>query len=116
MAMASHPSDRSLRRSQPTATATPSSANAAVVTMERAWIRLLTKSSGGAEALDARDLACKDLHHLGIPLGACAGAKHGHGFFGRVAHSVRPIVDQSVEGVAHRDDSRQPRDLPSLKT
>src|SRR5690349_10767735 len=116
MASASHPSDLSRRRSQPTATAMPSKTNAAEVTIWRAWMRLFNRTSGGAEALDARDLAGQNFDDLGIPLRTGSCSEDQYGFVSGKARPVRPVVDQGIEGVAYRNNPSESRDLAPAKT
>src|SRR5258708_18626622 len=116
MASASHPNDLSLRRNHSSPTARPSKTNAAEVTNWRAWMRLLKETSGGAEALDARDLACQYFDHLGIPLRSGSRAQYGHRCIGGEPRPVRPVVHQGIECIAYRNNSSESRNLPPAKT
>src|SRR5258708_37978004 len=116
IASASHPTDLSLRRNHSSPTARPSRTNAAEVTNWRAWMRLLKETSGGAESLDARDLACQYFDHLGIPLRSGPRAQYVHRCIGGEPRPVRPVVHQSIECIAYRNNSSESRNLAPAKT
>src|SRR5439155_1270203 len=106
----------SRRRNQPAAVMMPSRTNAiATASIRYPRASVMGPGSRGSQAGAARNVAREQSDDLGIPLRAGARLQRGDSFVQRHASPVRPVVDESVERIAHGDDARQSRDAAAGK-